>query len=196
MREIAPGLYYWTAAHPSWDPVHEPESPGDWPEHVGCVLFEGPDAVVLIDPLVPEERWGELDERIARRPVVVLTTMRFHGRSRDAVLERYGGVKVRHDAPMPTGVEALPVPGFDETMYWLPGPRALVPGDRLIGDRAGGARLCPPSWLDYLPGDDGVEQLRVALAPLLELPVEHLLLSHGDPVIGGARVALAAALRR
>ena len=65
MREIAPGLYYWTAAHPSWDPVHEPESPGDWPEHVGRVLFEGPAAVVLIDPLVPEERWGAY--RIKRR---------------------------------------------------------------------------------------------------------------------------------
>jgi hypothetical protein len=88
MREIAPGLHIWTAAHPNWDPVPEPESPADWPEQVGCVLFEGPDAVILIDPVVPEQRWGELDERIAERPVVVLTTMRFHGRSRDAVLER------------------------------------------------------------------------------------------------------------
>ena len=88
----------------------------------------------MIDPLVPEDAVAELDERVAGRPVVVLTTMRFHGRSRDAVLERYGGAKVRHDAPMPAGVEALPVARFDETMYWLPGPRALVPGDRLIGD--------------------------------------------------------------
>ena len=195
MREIAPGLHYRTAAHPSWDPVSEPESPGDWPEHVGCVLFEAPEAVVLIDPLVPEERWGELDERIGDRPVAVLTTMRFHGRSRDAVAERYGAVKVRHDAPMPAGVEAVPVEGFDETMYWLPEPRALVPGDRLIGDAAGGARMCPPSWLQYLPDDDP-EQLRAALAPLLELPVEHLLLSHGEPVIGGGREAIARALGR
>jgi hypothetical protein len=194
MREIAPGLHYWTAAHPNYDPVPEPESPADWPEQVGCVLFEAPDAVVLIDPLVPDERWGELDERIAERPVVVLTTMRFHGRSRDAVLERYGGTKVRHDAPMPAGVEARPVAGFDETIYWLPEPRALVPGDRLIGDGQGGARICPPSWLDYIPSDAGVEELRAALAPLLELPVEHLLLSHGDPVVGGGRSALARAL--
>ena len=194
MREIAPGLYYWTAAHPNWDPVHETDSPADWPEHVGCVLFEGPDAVVLVDPLVPEERWGELDQRIAGRHVVVLTTMRFHGRSRDAVLERYGGTKIRHDAPMPAGVEALPIPGFDETMYWLPEPRALVPGDRLIGDRAGGVRLCPPSWLDYIPSDEGVDELREALKPLLELPVEHVLLSHGEPVVGDGSEALARAL--
>ena len=69
-----------------------------------------------------------------------------------------------------------------------------MPSDRLTGDRAGGARVCPPSWLDYIPSDDGVEELRVALAPLLELPVEHLLLSHGDPVVGGGREALARAL--
>ena len=196
MREIEPGLHYWTAAHPNWDPVPEPESPADWPEHVGCVLFEAPGAVVLIDPLVPEERWGELDERIADRRVVVLTTMRFHGRSRDAVLERYRGTRVRHDAPMPAGVEALPVAGFDETMYWLPEPRALVPGDRLIGAAGGGVRICPASWLDYIPSDEGVDELRVALAPLLDLPVEHVLLSHGAPVIGGGREALAEALRR
>ena len=153
------------------------------------MLFEAPDAVVFIDPLVPEELWPSLDERVAGRPVVVLTTMRFHGRSRDAVLERYGGAKVRHDAPMPAGVEALPVAGFDETMYWLPGPRALVPGDRLIGDGGGGARLCPASWLGYIK-PRSMSELRVALAPLLELPVEHVLLSHGAPVVGGGGAAL------
>ena len=194
MRAVTPGLYVWTAAHPSWDPVREPESPEDWPEQVGCVLFETPGAVVLIDPLVPEERWGELDERIAGRPVVVLTTVRFHGRSRNAVVDRYHGTRVRHDAPMPAGVEAIPVAGFDETMYWLPRPRALVPGDRLIGDGSGGVRLCPPSWLGYLPDDD-LGHLRAVLQPLVELPVEQVLLSHGAPVIGGGGEALARALR-
>ena len=105
-----------------------------------------------------------------------------------------GGEKVRHDAPPPAGVEALPVAGFDETIYWLPGPRALVPGDRLIGDGSGGVRMCPPSWLDYLPDAGGIAALRDALAPLLELPVEHVLVSHGEPVVGDGRKALAAAL--
>ena len=62
-------------------------------------------------------------------------------------------------------------------MYWLPGPRALVPGDRLIGDGAGGVRPCPQSWLDSGPGRR-LEELRAALQPLLELPVEHVLCSH------------------
>ena len=157
MREIAPGLWYWTAAHPAWAPGAEPESAGDWPEQVGSVLFEAPDAVVFIDAQVPDELWPALDERVAGRPVVVLTTIRWHGRSRDAVIERYSGAKIRHDAPMPAGVEAIPVEGFGETIYWLPGPRALVPGDRLIGDGAGGARVCPAGWLGDMPATAGLE---------------------------------------
>jgi glyoxylase-like metal-dependent hydrolase (beta-lactamase superfamily II) len=194
MREAAPRLWRWSAPHPDWVPDPEPGSPADWPEEVGSVLYLAPEAAVLIDPLVPDDAWPALDERVAGRPVVVLTTIRFHERSRDAVLERYGGVKVRHDAPMPAGVEAVPVPRFDETMYWLPEPRALVPGDRLIGDGTGGARMCPASWLGYIPGEPSVDDLRDALAPLLDIPVEHVLLSHGEPVIGGGRAALARAL--
>jgi hypothetical protein len=194
MKEIAPGLHYWTAPHPSWEPGAERDSAGDWPEQVGSVLFEAPDAIVFIDPLVPDALWPALDERVGGRPVMVLTTIRWHGRSRDAVIERYNGANVRHDAPMPAGVEAIPVVGFGETIYWLPEPRALVPGDRLIGDGAGGARVCPAGWLGDMPENGGVEELRVALTPLLELPVEHLLLSHWEPVVGRGRAALAAAL--
>ena len=190
MRRIAAGLWHWTAPHPNWTPDAEPDSPADWPEEVGSVLYEAPGAVVLIDPQVPDELWPALDERIDGRPVVVLTTMRFHGRSRDAVIECYGG----HDGALPEGVEALPFPRFDETMYWLPGPRALVPGDRLIGDGSGGVRLCPPSWLGYIKPVVNVDELRAALAPLLELPVEHVLLSHGEPIVGGGAEALARSL--
>jgi hypothetical protein len=52
-REIAPGLWYWTAPHPEWEPGAEPDSPGDWPQDVGCVLAEVGGEPVLIDPLVP-----------------------------------------------------------------------------------------------------------------------------------------------
>jgi hypothetical protein len=194
MREVAPGLHHWTAPHPDWDPDPEPGSPAEWPQAVGSVLYQRPDAAIFIDPQVSEDMWPALDGLVAGRPVLVLTTMRFHSRSRDAVLTRYGGAKVRYDAPMPAGVEALAFARFDETMYWLPEPRALVPGDRLVGDGAGGIRICPASWLDYIPGEDGVDELREALQPLLELPVEHVLASHWEPVIGDGRAALARAL--
>ena len=144
---------------------------------------------------MPDDLWPALDALVAG-PVVVLTTIRFHGRTRDAVLERYGGEKVRFDAPMPEGVEAFVVEGFGETMYWLPEPRALVPGDLLIGDGEGGIRMCPESWLrGYLPEEGArIAELREALRPLLELPVEHVLASHWSPVIGGGHAALERAL--
>src|SRR3954465_10013723 len=193
MNEVVRGVHRWVAPHPSWEPGADAESPGDWPQEVGCVLYHAPAAAVLIDPPGPAPLWPALDERIEGRPVVVLTTMRFHGRSRDAVLERYDGVKVSHDGPMPAGVEAVPVEGFDETMYWLPEPRALVPGDRLVGDGAGGVRPCPPSWLGSPPADAPGPR-GGGLLPLLELPVEHVLVSHGEPVVGGGREAIARAL--
>src|SRR5256885_952836 len=96
---------------------------------------------------------------------------------------------------MPAGVDALAFGDFQATMYWLPGPAALVPGDLLIGDGEGGVRMCPESWLHgYLPGDRRGAELRDALRPLLELPVEHVLASHGSPVLGGGHAALERAL--
>ncbi len=41
VQQITPGLWRWTAWHP------------EWKEDVGCVYYEGHDAIVLIDPLVP-----------------------------------------------------------------------------------------------------------------------------------------------
>ncbi|MDQ3066092.1 MAG: hypothetical protein M3R12_02915 [Actinomycetota bacterium] len=80
----------------------------------------------------------------------------------------------------------------DEFMYWLPEVRTLVPGDRLLGDGEGGVRPCPDSWLRYLNAMDGT-RLRVLLAPLLDLPVERVLCSHGEPVLEQGREALARA---
>ena len=185
MREIAPGLLHWTAPHPGAVADPEPGSAADWPAEVGCTLYQAPDAAVFIDPLVPDDLWPALDERVAGRPVVVLTTIRWHGRSRGEVLERYGGTE-----EPPAGVRALPFPDFGETMYLLPEPKALVPGDRLIGDGAGGLRMCPQSWLDT----GTVEALRARLNPLLVLPVDHVLCSHWEPVVGGGQAALARAL--
>jgi hypothetical protein len=69
-----------------------------------------------------------------------------------------------------------------EAMVWLKEHRALVPGDRLLGDDVGGVRLCPPSWLGYLDSGMTQDELRAALAPLRDLPIEMVLVSHGAPV--------------
>jgi hypothetical protein len=194
LTEIRPGLYRWTAPHPDYEPEPEPESPADWPELVGCVAYKAPDALVLIDPLVPDELWPALDHLAEGRRVAVLTTIGFHRRSRDAVAARYGASTSRAKKTLPRGVETIPIPGAGETMIWIPEHAALVPGDRLLGGRDGGLRVCPDSWLRYLTSGMTGKELREALRPLLELPIELVLVSHGEPVLSGGRDALARAL--
>ena len=194
LTEVAPGLHRWTAPHPAWEAGAEPDSPADWPEQVGSVAYEGPDALVLVDPMVAD--WTPLDALVERhgKPVAVLTTMRFHSRTRDAVAERYGATLVSHREPPPAGAAWIPIEGGDETMVWIESAAALVPGDRLIGNGAGSVRMCPASWLRYLPGPTGLDELRAGLRPLLELPIELVLVSHGEPVLRDGAAAVRAAL--
>jgi len=199
--ELRPGLWRWTARHPEWRPATKAESPADWPPEVGSVACALPDRFVLIDPLVPAplagELWPRLDDAIRAhgRPVSVLTTIKWHRRSREAFVERYGAATSRARPELPAGVETIPIRRAGETMIWLPDHGSLVPGDRLLGDGRGGLRLCPESWLGYLSTGIGVAELRDALRPLLELPVEMVLVSHGEPVLSGGREAIARALR-
>ena len=164
--EIRPGLYRWTAPHPDYEPDPEPGSPADWPEQVGCVAYEAPDALVLIDPLVPDQLWPALDGLAEGRPVVVLTTINFHRRSRQAVVERYGAGTSPAKKNLPRGIEAISIPRAGETMFWILEHAALVPGDRILGGD-GGLRLCPESWLGYLPSGITRDELREAVRPCL-----------------------------
>lgn len=128
------------------------------------------------------------------RPVRVLTTIGFHRRSRDEVVRRFDATTSRAKASLPEGVETVTIRRAGETMVWLPGPRALVPGDRLLGDGAGGVRMCPPEWLRYLDPGLTYDELRDALRPLLELPIEMVLVSHGEPVVRDGHAAVERAL--
>jgi hypothetical protein len=199
LRELSPGLWRWTARHPEFVPGAEPESPADWPEEVGSVLFEAEDATVLIDPLLPAADDGflaELDGHVRRRgrPVSILTTIKWHRRSRDELANRYSASTSRAREALPEGVESLPIPGAGEAMFWIPAARALVPGDRVMGAEGGGLRLCPESWLRYLSSEISIADLAARLRPLLDLPIESVLVSHGEPVLGDGRAALARAL--
>ena len=194
MDEVAPGLWRWTARHPEAVEDPKPGSPADWPADVGSVAYVADDTLVLIDPLVPDELWPELDELARGRQATVVTTIGFHRRSRDAVVERYGASTSRARKNLPSGVVPIRIRGAGETMVWLPEVATLVPGDRLLGDGEGGLRVCPDSWLGYLQSSLDGAQLRVLLRPLLDLPVERVLVSHGEPVLADGRAALAAAL--
>ena len=199
IHELRPGLHRWTARHPDADPDAEPGSPADWGPDVGSVAYAAPDALVLIDPLVPADRpelQAELDElvRSRGRRVAILTTLAFHRRSRDELAERYSASTSRARATLPEDVITLPIRGAGETMVWLPEARALVPGDRLLGDDAGGLRLPEETWLRYLPSGMRRKELAIALRALLDLPVELVLVSHGQPVLVDGRAAIARAL--
>jgi hypothetical protein len=194
MDELAPGLWRWTARHPDAEEDPKPGSPADWPPEVGSVAYVADDTLVLIDPLVPDEVWPLLDALARDRRVLVLTTIGWHRRSREAVVARYDASTSRARKNLPSQVVPIPLRGAGETMFWLPEVRALVPGDRLLGDGAGGVRVCPDSWLSYLRGSIDGSQLRTLLAPLLELPVERVLSSHGEPVLSGGHEALRRAL--
>lgn len=62
----------------------------------------------------------------------------------------------------------------------------------------GGSATCPPTPTRRGARPEGVAPAEFAapLRPLLELPVELILLTHGDPVVEEAHAALAGALDR
>ena len=201
--QIAPRLWRWTGYHEVWK------------DDVGCVYYETENEIVLIDPLVPPEETDRflstLDREVAGKPVHVLVTIFWHVRSTATLVGRYGAriwapttsraaVARRAGAvtdafrpgdPLPGGVEAFRTARRTEVVYWVPAEASLVPGDVLLGTESGGLRMCPESWL---PEATTHADLASSLAPLLDLPVERVLVSHGQPVLEGARAALAAAL--
>jgi hypothetical protein len=199
LQELRPGLFRWTALHPDAEPSPTAGSPDDWGPDVASIAYRAPDALLLVDPLVPEDRvelQQELDTLVRRhgQRVAIVTTLQFHRRSRSALADRYGATTSRAKRTLPRDVETVVIRGAGETMVWLPRPRALVPGDRLLGDDRGGVRLCPDSWMRYLPSGMRQAELREALRPLLDLPVELVLVSHGEPVLRNGRDAITRAL--
>jgi hypothetical protein len=193
VRELRSGLWRWTASHPQWDHAEH------WGPDVGSVYAELADAVVLIDPLVPVEDedgfWAALDRDVenASRPVNVLLTVHWHERSVAAVVERYHARFWRPEekGELPAGVHAEVVKGSDwvEAMFFLEPHRALVAGDLLIG-RDGGVEL-PVAWFPKGEQDWARNELKPMLRERLgALPVELVLVSHGEPVLEGGADAL------
>lgn len=202
VHRIAAGLWRWTAYHV------------DWKRDVGCVYVETEDAVVLIDPLVPandaERFLSYLDSDVERlgRPVHVVLTVYWHVRSAAELAKRYGAEvwaparsalpverraglaphAIRPGDPLPGRIEAYASGRAAELVYRLPDHRAIVAGDVLLGDPL---RICPARWV----GKGGQRAVREALQPLLDVEIDRVLVSHGDPVLRGGAAALAAALR-
>lgn len=215
VTEIAPRLWRWTAYHEEWQ-----EEVGSVFQETrdGVVLIDP------LVPRGDEEArfFAALDkETHGASAVHILVTVFWHTRSSRELAERLGArvwaptrgraaIERRAGAvtdtfrpgdALPGGIVPYATARGAEVVFWLPEQRTLVPGDALLGEGAkgggtrsagpAGLRLCPASWLP-----EKVTQARFAesLRPLLDLPVERVLVSHGEPVLENARAALAAAL--
>jgi hypothetical protein len=199
VTELAPGLWRWTTNHPDWTP--EQGGPDGWEREVGSVYCEVGSDVVLVDPLVPaepEERnrfWTALDRDVAGAgATLVLLTCAWHARSANEIVARYGaGVWTPSDGTegLPAGVEAFDAALEDEVLLWVRPHAALVAGDTLLGDGAGGVRLCPDSWLGGLDPAGVRAGLRERLG---DRQIAFVLPAHGDAVTSAAADALARAL--
>ena len=187
VRDVAPGLWLWRTEHPSWR-----EGAG-WDPPVASTCVESGGEVVLLDPLAPppaaHDVWARID---ARPPTAVVVLKPDHVRDVDLFARRYGArgfgpslfwggdaprtplEPVEPGSQLPGGLVALyDGRGRNQTPVWLPEQRALVFADALTAP-AGELRVWGTPWHE--------ERALPALRALLELPFEHVIVSHGEPV--------------
>jgi hypothetical protein len=187
IRDVADGLWIWRVRHPDW------KEGLDWDECVTSTCVESRGEVAALDALVPpgdaDEVWRRLD---AKPPTVAVVLKPDHVRDVDAVVGRYGcrafGPYLfwRNNVPetelepiepgteLPGGLVALyDGRGRNETPLWLPEQRALVFADALTAPD-GRLRVWATAWHE--------DRTLPALRTLLDLPFEHVIVSHGDPV--------------
>ena len=209
MHELAPGLWHWQAPHPDWRPsepwdrnvssyaVDDGErlllfDPLGVPSELEERAADRATSIVLTAP------WHERDaESLVERlgaPVYTplpdtaeylmkrygITAEQAGDGSPDVVwLLREGKGDARPYAAgdrLDVGVEAFPGQKPNDMVLWIESRHAVVAGDTLV-DFGGGLHI-NPRWLDpEVPREEVVARLR----PLLELPVEHVLATHGGP---------------
>jgi glyoxylase-like metal-dependent hydrolase (beta-lactamase superfamily II) len=200
VEELRPGLWRWTAPHPDWTPAEG--GPDGWEQEVGSYAYDAGGCLVVIDALEPPSL---VEELAAGKELVALLTTAGHRRSAKQLAEELGAtvyapadrahlVEVRtrpyrSGETLPGDVVAQPTYFSQESILWIAEHRALVIGDIMLG-RDGGVRV-PEAWL---PDGVSLATFTEPLKPLLELPVELVLPTHGEPVRERGIEALARAL--
>jgi hypothetical protein len=179
MQELRPGLWTWKAAHPSWSDS-EP-----WGPEVRSYAYDTGESLVLFDPISPPSL---VEGLVEAQEIGVLLTAEWHRRSTDECVERFGARIFGTAGATPAGVERRPTYYDEEVAYWIPRHGALVLGDVVTNE----GRLQVRD--DWLPEGVTAHQMRDGLRPLLELPVELVLVTHGDPIAEKGQSALRAAL--
>ena len=185
--DVAPGLWIWRVQHPDWAPDV------GWEPFVTSACVESGGEVALLDPLAPPEDatdvWARLD---AKPPTMVVILKPDHVRDVDLFVRRYDArgygpylfwprgapetelEGIEPGTNLPGGLVALyDGRGRNETPLWLPEQRALVFADALT-ERDGKLLVWGTPWHE--------ERVLPALRALLELPFEHVIVCHGEPV--------------
>jgi hypothetical protein len=194
MKEIAPGIYQWTTFHE-----------GIQSRVSSCYLASGDG--VLLDPRVPDEG---MDWFRDRPPQDALLTNRLHYRHAGRFARAFGTRVHVHraglhefkrgqvvepfefGAKLPGGVRAVEIATLcdEETALFCPALSAIALGDAVVRSSFRG----PLSFVDdELIGEEPERVkrgLREALARLLDLEWDHLLLAHGAPVVSQGKRAL------
>jgi glyoxylase-like metal-dependent hydrolase (beta-lactamase superfamily II) len=188
VRDVAPGLWIWRVDYPGWTPE------AGWPRAVTSTCVESGGEVAVLDPMAPGdaeagEVWARFD---ALPPTIAVILKPDHVRDVDLFVGRYGvrafgpSLFWRTNIPetelepiepgseLPGGLVALhDGRGRAETPLWLPEQRALVFADALTAPD-GELLVWATPWHE--------ERVLPALRALLDLPFEHVIVSHGDPV--------------
>ena len=200
-RDVAEGLWIWRVRHPHWRPE------ADWPPVVTCTCVESKGEVALLDALAPPEDANAFWDRLDRKPPTCLgVLLPDHVRDVDLFVRSFGVPAYgpyffwRDDVPetelvpvdpgtrLPGDLQALyDGRGRKETPLWLPEQRALVFGDALT-ERDGVLRVWSTPWHEA--------RVLPALRSMLELPFEHVIISHGEPVHDRAAFEQALSLPR
>jgi glyoxylase-like metal-dependent hydrolase (beta-lactamase superfamily II) len=209
VRELRPGVWHWQGPHPEWAGsvrwgqvvssyaiddgdrllLFDPLAP---PSEIDALAAERETVIVLGSP------WHERDtQSLVERygaPVYApppdtaedlmqkfgVTAEQAGDGSPDLVWLRAGDAGEWHPYAagdrLPVGVEAFPGREHNDMVLWIESRRAVVAGDTLV-DFGRGLEI-PSEWLRK-----GVtrEQIVEGLRPLLELPVELVLATHGGP---------------
>jgi glyoxylase-like metal-dependent hydrolase (beta-lactamase superfamily II) len=208
MRQVAEGLWHWTARHPEWHP-------GVFGAEVGSYALRAGDELLLVDPLVPDDARQAVDDLAAgARAVHVLITIGYHARSAEALARRYG---CRIQGPPrvasrledrsllevlepgvdgPAGVRAFAIgrPVRGERPLWLPSHRAIAFGDAVVTTPDGALRVWAQERLDERRARWYRERFNPTLEPLAALEPRRVLTTHGAPVLAGGAAALRGAL--
>jgi hypothetical protein len=220
MERLNDGLWRWTARHPEW---HPGEFGAEVASFAARADGAGGGTLLLIDPLLPESE-GEarkvlevLDGAVHER-VAILISIPYHVRSSEELWRRYrkdaettihghpAAAKRLKDrsafqaiepgTPLPGGVTAHTIgkPKRHETPLHLPSHNALVFGDA-VAEHGGALRVWAADKVDAKVERFYRERFNPTLEPLLELPFDAVLPTHGQPLLRGGKQALKNALK-